>query len=327
MATSLAALRGSRRWMLAALGVLTVSAALDAATTNRAAAQEPADSAALVECHPRAGWPNFLQKANTAGAEVKIGYLGGSITAQPGWRPKSLAFFQKTFPEAKFSEINAAIGGTGSDLGVFRLKQDVLDARPDLLFVEFATNDGGAAPEEIHRCMEGIVRQTWKALPDCDVCFVYTITEAAVAPLLEGKFQRSALAMEDVAEHYGIPTIHMGVEVARLAQAGRLLWKAPLPKTEAEKQASGDKVAFANDGVHPYPETGHEFYLQSIERSAALIDAASKTPGPHSPVAPLDPQNYERAQLVSIEDATLSPGFSLLDPKAETLGKRFHQRL
>src|ERR1700753_1944032 len=100
------------------------------------------------ECRPRNGLPNFLAKANTAGAEIKIAYFGGSITAQNGWRPKTLAYFQKTYPAAKFSEINAAIGGTGSDLGVFRIKQDVLDKKPDLMFVEFATNDGGASPEQ-----------------------------------------------------------------------------------------------------------------------------------------------------------------------------------
>jgi hypothetical protein len=88
--------------------------------------------ASAQECRPRTGLPNFLAKANTAGAVIKIGYLGGSITAQNGWRPKTLAHFQKTWPQAKFSEINAAIGGTGSDLGVFRLKQDVLDHKPDL---------------------------------------------------------------------------------------------------------------------------------------------------------------------------------------------------
>ena len=52
------------------------------------------------ECRPRAGLPNFLAKVTTPGAEVKIGYLGGSITAQNGWRPKTLAHFQKTWPQA-----------------------------------------------------------------------------------------------------------------------------------------------------------------------------------------------------------------------------------
>ena len=94
------------------------------------------------ECHPRQGLPNFLMKARTPGAEVKIGYLGGSITAQPGWRPKTLAHFQKAFPAAKFSEINAAIGGTGSDLGVFRLKQDILDKKPDAIDYDDINNIG-----------------------------------------------------------------------------------------------------------------------------------------------------------------------------------------
>jgi hypothetical protein len=117
------------------------------------------------ECSPRNGLPNFFAKA-AAGADVKVAYLGGSITAQPGYRIKTLAHFKSEYPKAKFQEINAAIGGTGSDLGVFRLEHDVFEGKPDLLFVEFAVNDGGAKPEEIIRAMEGIVRKTWKTFPE-----------------------------------------------------------------------------------------------------------------------------------------------------------------
>src|SRR5438067_2039792 len=97
------------------------------------------------EVDARGGLPNFFAKAEHPDGEIKVAYLGGSITAQAGYRVKSLAHFRTMFPEAKFSEINAAIGGTGSDLGVFRVKQDVLDQHPDLMFVEFAVNDGGSA--------------------------------------------------------------------------------------------------------------------------------------------------------------------------------------
>jgi len=279
------------------------------------------------ECRPRAGLPNFLAKANTAGADVKIAYFGGSITAQNGWRPKTLAHFQKAYPNAKFSEINAAIGGTGSDLGVFRVKQDVLDKKPDLVFIEFAVNDGGASPEQIYRCMEGIVRQTWKALPECDICFVYTITEQLVPPLLDGKFQRSASAMEKIADTYGIPTIHMALEVAKLAKDGKLLWKAPLLKTEDEKKALGDKVVFAPDSVHPHPDTGHELYLQAIVRSWPSITEVSKTPGAHTLPAPFIATNYEQAKLVPITEAALSKGFAFLDPATDKFGARWSARL
>lgn len=288
---------------------------------------EDAALAPAVECTARGGLPNFLAKANTAGAEIRIAYFGGSITAQNGWRPKTLAYFQKTYPGAKFSEINAAIGGTGSDLGVFRLKQDVLDKKPDLMFVEFAVNDGGAAPEQIIRCMEGIVRQTWQSLPECDICFVYTLTEQLSPPMLEGKFQRSASEMEKVAGHYGIPTIHMAMEVAKLAKEGKLLWKAPLPKTDEEKQKVGDKLVFAPDGVHPHPETGHELYLQSIVRSMPAIKDASKTPGAHALPQPLNATNYQLAKMIPIGEATLSKGIVPLDMQKDQFGKRWADRL
>lgn len=310
-------------------GIPILAFLLTTAAIQALPAAEPADFplASAQECRPRAGLPNFFAKATTAGAEVKIAYLGGSITAQPGWRPKSLTHIQKSFPSARFSEINAAIGGTGSDLGVFRLKQDVLDHQPDLLFVEFAVNDSWAAPEQIFRCMEGIVRQTWRTLPKCDIAFVYTITEAIVAPMFEGKFHRAASAMEKIADHYGIPSIHLTMEVARLAKEGKLLWKSPLPKTAEEKAQAGDKFVFAPDGVHPHPETGHELYAQAIARSLPIVREAAKSPAAHPLPAPFIATNYEHAKLLPISAATLSKGFALLDSKSDDFGKRWANRM
>lgn len=280
-----------------------------------------------VECRPRTGLPNFFEKAKTKGASVKVAYLGGSITGQEGWRVTTLEHFRKTWPEAEFSEINAALGGTGSDLGVHRLEQDVLRHGPDLLFLEFAVNDGAADPLQIRRSMEGIVRQTWKALPECDICFVYTLTEELAPPMLDGRFQRSASAMEAVADHYGIPTIHLGMEVARLAKEGRLLWKAPLPQTAAEKEALGDKVVFASDGVHPYVETGHGLYLDAIVRSLEPIREASGRAAAHALGAPLDELNHEQAKLIPVAPAMLSDGFVPLDMVEDPVAKWFANRL
>jgi lysophospholipase L1-like esterase len=284
------------------------------------------------ECRPRTGLPNFLAKSQLtfgsgARQEVKVGYLGGSITAQAGWRVKSLAFFQRTYPGVKFTEINAAIGGTGSDLGVFRVQQDVLSKQPDLLFVEFAVNDGGAAPDQIIRCMEGIVRQTWRANPNCDICFVYTLVEGMAPGIADGKFQRSASAMEKVADHYGIPTIHFGLEVAKLSKAGKVLWKAPLPKTPEEKSTLGDKIVFAPDSVHPHVETGHQMYLEAIVRSWSAIGQASGKPMKHELPAPLAAGNFEQAKLISIAAAKLSAGLAPLDPGKDAMAKSYANRL
>jgi lysophospholipase L1-like esterase len=279
------------------------------------------------EVRARGGLPNFFRKAQTTGAEVKIGYLGGSITAQKGWRVLTLEHFKKAYPQASFAEINAAIGGTGSDLGVFRVQQDVLSKGPDLLFVEFAVNDGGADPQRIIRAMEGIVRQTWKANPQTDICFVYTLTESLSPPMLEGKLQRSASAMEKVADFYGIPSITLGMEVAKLAKAGKLVWRAPLPKTDADKAALGDKFVFAADGTHPHDSTGQVLYTQAIIRSLPALAIANHAPTAHVTKLALDPANYERARLVPVTAAKLSEGLVPADMKKADYAKAWANRL
>jgi hypothetical protein len=70
------------------------------------------------EVRPRQGIGNVLKKIR-AGEEVVVAYLGGSITSMNGWRNMTTDWLKETYPNAKFKEIHAAIGGTGSALGVF----------------------------------------------------------------------------------------------------------------------------------------------------------------------------------------------------------------
>jgi len=273
-----------------------------------------------VEMTARGGLPNVIAKLK-AGGEVKIGYLGGSITAAPGWRVKSLAWFQEQYPNAKVSEINAAIGGTGSDLGVFRAGQDVISKNPDLLFIEFAVNDGGADPVKIHQCMEGIVRQTWKANPLTDICFVYTLAEPMLKDLHAGKFPRAAGSMEAIADFYGIPSIHFGLDIAKRVTDGTLIFKAT--KDEAKETQT---MVFSNDGVHPLTETGHELYTQTIIRNMPAIAAVGKT-GPHSLEKTFREDNWEKAKIVEVTQSMLKGNWTKLDPTQPGKAKDFQNRL
>ena len=279
----------------------------------------------LVEGQPRGGLPNFFAKLDHSNS-VRIAYLGGSITAQDGWRVKTLKWFQQQYPQVKFSEINAAIGGTGSDLGVYRLRHDVLEHQPDLLLVEFAVNDGGASPEQIHRCMEGIVRQTWREFPATDLCYVYTLAGNMLEDLKADKLPRSYRAMEQVAEHYQIPSINMGLAVARLDLAGRLVFKGDKPKTDEQKAALGDKILFSPDSVHPYTDTGHQIYLDCIVRCLGPIKAAGQA-GSHTLGAPLIADNFEQAKLVPFSRAKLSADWVKLDAKTNSQARSFARHL
>jgi len=257
-----------------------------------------------------------MEKINN-GETIKIAYLGGSITAANGWRPKTTAWFKKTFSDAKFEEINAAIGGTGSNLGVFRLAHDVLQYKPDLLFVEFAVNDSGALPENIWKAMEGIVRQTWKANPKTDIVYTYTISEAMAKDPRDGKCNRSMSAMEQLADFYNIPSINFAVPVLALEKAGKLLF--------AGKEAPEGVILFSNDSVHPL-DAGHEIYLQAV--AEAVTAMKDSKPVNHTPQLEKNfiKGNFEEAKLVPITTDLLQGKWEKL-PASDSLQQYFGNRL
>lgn len=124
----------------------------------------------------RSGIGNALWRAKKR-KHLTVAYFGGSITEGAGassgdktsWRARTTANLKALLPDVVVEEVNAAIGGTGSNLGAFRLERDVLSRKPDLVFVEFAVNDGGAGEEQTLSAMEGIVRHLRKIDPRCDI--------------------------------------------------------------------------------------------------------------------------------------------------------------
>lgn len=251
------------------------------------------------ELRARDGLPNVLAKAE-AGSEVRVAYMGGSITAAAGWRPKTLAWLREQYPGATFREISAAISGTGSDYGACRLREDVLQHDPDLVFLEFRVNGGGGYEA---KSMEGIVRQIWAANPTTDICFVYTVGEWMLPTIREGRQVGFGTVMEGIANRYGIPTIELGLEVVRQEAAGALVFRAD--------SAPEGKLLFSSDGVHP-TDAGHDLYRDVIARSLVAMGAVG-TPGPHGLAEPLDPGAWVTATMLPIDETTLSGGWAPVD--------------
>lgn len=247
--------------------------------------------AAESELHARAGLPNVAARVAANTGELRVAYFGGSITAaENGWRSLTTAHLRAKFPGVIITEIMAGLPGTGSDLGACRLEQDVLRHRPDLVFVEFAVNDSATPPARIERTMEGIVRQIRRANPRTDIWFVYTLSAPGLDDLQAGRFQASALAMENVAARYGIPSLHFGLEVARRVTDGSLVFKAP------------EASAFSHDGVHP-TAIGHEIYFTTLARSLPAL-LTTRAAGAQGLPVPLHADNWEGATQRLLEDVT-----------------------
>ncbi len=251
----------------------------------------------------RDGIPHFLAKIEK-GESVDVAYFGGSITAADGWRVQTLKKFNDEYSPSKFTEINAAIGGTGSDLGVFRLEHDVLRHNPDLVFIEFCVNDGGAAPEAIWRQLEGIVRQIWKHDLTTDVVFVYTFRVGHENDYLRDSTPRSVAATEILADFYGIPSLDFNIPVVELERSGKLVY-------QSEEPIEG-KLQFSTDGVHPLAK-GHEIYTKVVWDAFEKMKAENKTkpyPTPECRREKLEKtfvaDNLENAKLVPIKESQLS---------------------
>ena len=269
----------------------------------------------------RTGLPNFFNKIQRR-ESIHVAYLGGSITAQPGWRIYSLDWMNEKFPQVKFEEINAAIGGTGSNFGVFRLHEHVLKFNPDLIFIEFAVNDDKADPDRIIGAMEGIVRQTWESNPFTDICFVYTIKEDFLETETKGELPQSLQTMEKVADKYGIPSINFGFEVAQQVQQGKLIFS-----NESSKEINGVSV-FCPDKVHPYIETGHQIYNSVLSRSLEAIQEAGKIKAKkHKLSKPINPGYFSDTEMLNYTEVKLSNNWEIIEVKEDERFKRFDNYL
>jgi len=102
------------------------------------------------------------------GETLRVVFFGASLTwganatdqALTSYRARVQDALETRYPRAHFKCYDAAIGGTGSQLGVFRLNRDVLSRKPDLVFLDFTANDDiGSADPETLASYESIVRR------------------------------------------------------------------------------------------------------------------------------------------------------------------------
>jgi lysophospholipase L1-like esterase len=235
---------------------------------------------------PKRNLATFFSKCR-AGGPVTVAYIGGSITAADGWRPFTTKWLQEQFPGVEIKEVNAAIGGTGSLLGVFRLQKHVLQYDPDLVFVEFAVNDNGTPDDSVHATIEGIVRQCWAREKKPDLVFTYT-----TAHKLEIPTQRH----QDVADAYAIPTVDFQKPIQALCLSGLIDWQI-----------------LAADTVHPN-SWGHAIYAATLatylKQQMALTDAV---PPPDMLPEPVYSGAYQTARLETVADRA-PEGWQVVEP-------------
>ena len=198
--------------------------------------------------------------------KLTVGFFGGSITEgtgasslhQTSWRANITRYLKETYPEAEITAVNAAVGGTGTDLGLFRLGHDLLQYHPNLVFIEFATNDSENPRDEQFKCYESCLRQILTKDPTTEIVCVFTITKYIEEKLLTfGDFD-SRTAQTILAYHYGLDMVNLG-EHLRMAVA----------------KNGGDWMKYTIDNVHPNDD-GYLVMTEAMKN--ALVRLLAETP-------------------------------------------------
>ena len=162
---------------------------------------------------------DVFQKAQN-GEDITVAYIGGSITE--GYNAGTTEFYAKTctdllqgyFPDITVTGVNAGISGTPSLLGNLRLERDVLSADPDIVFVEFAVNDGQEA--DYKNAYENLVRTLLTQEKDIAVVLLFTVLDSGYT---------CQEHMSKIGANYDLPMISVHDSVYEEIEAGRMTWQ------------------------------------------------------------------------------------------------------
>lgn len=162
---------------------------------------------------------DVFQKAQN-GEDITVAYIGGSITE--GYNAGTTEFYAKTctdllqgyFPDITVTGVNAGISGTPSLLGNLRLERDVLSAEPDIVFVEFAVNDGQEA--DYKNAYESLVRTLLTQEKDIAVVLLFTVLDSGYT---------CQEHMSKIGANYDLPMISVHDSVYEEIEAGRMTWQ------------------------------------------------------------------------------------------------------
>ncbi len=181
---------------------------------------------------------------------VTVGFIGGSITVGEnatikhesnllqGYASYTFDYLKENYGGDNTTYKNVAISGTGSEIGIVRLQNDLLKHNPDIIFLEFAANNGGGAFYQ--ESFEGMVRNCLNAPNSPAVVIVFSANDY------------TGHAVEDymtkIGAYYGLPMISVDKALKSVCTVdgnGNLTTTDPI----------FDK--YINDGTHP-TDQGHQ---------------------------------------------------------------------
>lgn len=168
-----------------------------------------------------------------AGENITIAYIGGSITEgdhlDTCYAARSYRYFCEKFARDGHDQVqyvNAGISGTPSILGSLRVENDVLSTSPDIVFIEYAVNDG-SDPDDMD-AFDSLIRECWNSESKPAVILLFARME-------EGWTSQGW--KKEIGAHYDLPMISYADGITYLFDNNVIQWSD-----------------FSGDYTHPHAE-------------------------------------------------------------------------
>lgn len=228
----------------------------------------------------------FDRAAN--GEDITIAYVGGSITEGYAAGSRSPQCYASV-SAAAFAEAycnggtvtcqNNGLSGTPSVLGNLRAAGEVLPAAPDIIFLEFAVNDGMETDYQVS--YESLVRSCLEAENQPAVILLFTYMETG---------HTCQAQQQAIGEHYDLGMISVRDAILPEMEAGRMDWSE-----------------YGDDDVHPTVE-GHALLGEFIAEYFAQAKAKKADKSYSIPAETLHPALYPHAALHNAADTKYRDG-------------------
>lgn len=247
----------------------------------------------------RDGIPNsqYYFRANIVGNQYLF-FVGNSVLAGAGLKDQNLRYsaqmvqgFRKHFPEAAIIETRHSQPG-GSWFGLFRCSRgqavfgEVI-CSGHLAILDFAADDRNADLEQVKTSLEGLVRQVVLYRATHSTVLVYTLTPEMLAAYKEGKTPEYIKISEQIADHYGIPSLNLARYAADKINAGEISF-----------------AQFSADGINP-TDAGAKIYARAVADFVDALMAAGPVPAApksHKLPPPLFANTQDNGRIVAYED-------------------------
>ncbi len=299
---------------------------------------------------PESSLQNFWLLLNDESeTEIKVAYLGGSVTVGSGasdisktsWRALVGQWLIDNYgPGTSYNKnitnVNAAIGATGSYFGSYRAWKDCefgSDNPPDILFIEFAINDiydviGG---EKTAINYESIIRQAYKANPKINIITVFTMDNNIAYSVINKNGNEDSeyfAAQRAVAAHYGLPQIDVGKALIKVINDEYVAAGKTFSASDSS-DASSIWRQYITDACHP-GDAGYQIYANTItdyleqqlgentSHTAAAVSVDLESTPSYASAKGNDKNLKENGRYISFKDA----GFTQADLHGWTLSTK-----